>query len=279
MNFKKIQWIFLAAFALLDIFLASFVLMNTKFVSIGKQQSSSQIILKEMKNDSIITGPLSGKNRMGYYLSAAKTDDNQELRSHQDQLKGQTPRVVGSNFTSSFNNPVRIDKTKPQAKLDQLCQNPKWVINGRQYTYNEHLSTSKTVVYTQTMAGEPLFGPAGLLRFRLNDRNEVVGYTQSFLKPGEILRPRQTAISQKQAVIALYKHNEIPSGSTIQWVDFGYSRLLTYGNHAVYIPTWTASIKAKNTGKKIHCQVNAFTGIVMKNGGQSTSSSSSTYNN
>ncbi|WP_295746835.1 two-component system regulatory protein YycI [uncultured Limosilactobacillus sp.] len=279
MNFKKIQWIFLAAFALLDIFLASFVLMNTKFISIGKQQNTSQIILKEMKNDSITTGSLSGKTRMGYYLAAAKTDDNGELQSRQGQLKGQTPRVVGSNFTSSFNEPVRVDEAKPQKKLNKLCQNPKWVINGSQYTYNAHLSTSKTVVYTQRMAGEPLFGPAGLLRFRLNGRHEVVGYTQSFLKPGEVLRPRQTAISQKQAVIALYKHNEIPSGSTIQWVDFGYSRLLTNGNHAVYIPTWTASIKAKNTGKKIHCQVNAFTGLVMKNGGQSTSSSSSTENN
>ena len=46
MNFKKIQWIFLAAFALLDIFLASFVLMNTRFVSMGKQQKASQVVMK-----------------------------------------------------------------------------------------------------------------------------------------------------------------------------------------------------------------------------------------
>lgn len=273
MNFKKIQWIFLAAFALLDIFLASFVLMNTRFVSMGKQQSASQVVMKEIKSDSISTGNLSGKNRMGYYLAASKTDDNDELQEHQGQLKSQTPRSVGSNFTSSFDSPLRIDPANPQEKLDRLCRNPKWVINGNQYTYNAHLSTSKTVVYTQQMAGQPLMGPAGMLRFRLNDRNEVVGYTQSYLKPGRILRPRQTTISQKQAVIALYKHNEIPSGSQVQWVDFGYTRLLTSGNHAVYVPTWTASIKAKNTGKKIHCQVNAFTGLVMKNGGQSINSS------
>lgn len=273
MNFKKIQWIFLAAFALLDIFLASLVLLNTRFVSMGKQQTASQVVMKEMKSDSITTNNLSGKNWMGYYFSAAKTDDIDELQTHQGQLKNQTPRVVGSNFTSNFDTPVRIDQTNPQVKLDQLCHNPKWVINGNKYTYNAHLSTSKTIVYTQQMAGQPLMGPAGLLRFRLNDRNEVVGYTQSYLKPGKILRPRQTTISQKQAVIALYKHNEIPSGSQVQWVDFGYSRLLTSGNYAVYVPTWTASIKAKNTGKKIHCQVNAFTGLVMKNGGQSINSS------
>lgn len=273
MNFKKIQWIFLAAFALLDIFLASFVLMNTRFVSMGKQQSASQVVMKEIKSDSISTGNLSGKNRMGYYLAASKTDDNDELQEHQGQLKSQTSRSVGSNFTSSFDSPLRIDPANSQEKLDRLCRNPKWVINGNQYTYNAHLSTSKTVVYTQQMAGQPLMGPAGMLRFRLNDRNEVVGYTQSYLKPGRILRPRQITISQKQAVIALYKHNEIPSGSQVQWVDFGYTRLLTSGNHAVYVPTWTASIKAKNTGKKIHCQVNAFTGLVMKNGGQSINSS------
>lgn len=273
MNFKKIQWIFLAAFALLDIFLASFVLLNTRFVSMGKQQTTSQVVMKEMKSDSITTANLSDENRMGYYLSAAKTDDNGELQARQGQLKNQTPRVVGSNFTSNFDTPVQIDKANPQVKLNQLCRNPKWVINGDKYTYNAHLSTSKTIVYTQQMAGQPLMGPAGLLRFRLNDRNEVVGYTQSYLKPGKVLRPRQTTISQKQAVIALYKHNEIPSGSQVQWVDFGYSRLLTSGNHAVYIPTWTASIRAKNTGKKVHCQVNAFTGLVMKNGGQSINSS------
>lgn len=273
MNFKKIQWIFLVAFALLDIFLASFVLMNTRFVSMGKQQTASQVVMKEMKNDSITTVNLSGDNRMGYYLAAAKTDDNDELQAHQNQLKDQTPRIVGSNFTSNFETPLRVDKANPQVKLNQVCHNPKLVINGDQYTYNAHLSTSKTIVYTQKMAGQPLMGPAGLLRFRLNDRSEVVGYTQSYLNPGKVLRPRQTTISQKQAVIALYKHNEIPSGSQVQWVDFGYSRLLTSGNHAVYIPTWTASIRAKNTGKKTRCQVNAFTGLVMKNGGQSINSS------
>lgn len=279
MNFKKIQWIFLAAFALLDIFLASFMLMNTRFITTGKQQSPTAVILKEMKSDSITTGELSNKERMGYYLSAAKENDNEVLQEHQSQLKNQTSRMVGSNFTSTFDNPVKVNRTTPEGKLDQLCRNPKWIINGRDYHYNEDLSTSRTVVYTQQMTGQPVFGPAGILRFRLNDRGEVVSYTQSYLRPARILHPRQTTISQKQAVIALYKHNEIPNGAQVQWVDFGYSRLIASGNHAVYVPTWTAAIKAKNTGKVSHCQVNAFTGLVMKNGSQTINSTSTTDNN
>lgn len=278
MNFKKIQWIFLTAFALLDIFLASFVLMNTRFVTIGKQQSASQMVLKEMKNDSITVGNLSTKSRMGYYMSAAKVDNNEELQDHESQLKGQTPRMIGNNFTSNFKEPVKVDKERPQEKLNKLCHNPKRIIYGNQYSYNAHLSNSQTIVYTQKMAGQPVFGPAGLLSFELNDHHEVVGYTQSFLKAAAVLRPRQTTISQRQAVITLYKHNEIPSDSQVQWVDFGYNRLLTSGNHAVYVPTWRVLIKTKSTGKKIHCQVNALTGISMKNGSQAVTSSSTGSN-
>ena len=68
MNFKRIQWIFIIAFVLLDIGLCVSLLMGTQFHNTGKQQSQTQITLKEMKNDLISVGPLSDKRRNASFV-------------------------------------------------------------------------------------------------------------------------------------------------------------------------------------------------------------------
>ena len=44
MNFKRIQWIFVIAFAIFDIVLASYFLIGTHYTAMVKQQSQQQLI-------------------------------------------------------------------------------------------------------------------------------------------------------------------------------------------------------------------------------------------
>ena len=74
MNFKRIQWIFVIAFAIFDIVLASYFLIGTHFTAMVKQQGQQQLILKEMHNDEISFAELSTKQPMGYYISANRAN-------------------------------------------------------------------------------------------------------------------------------------------------------------------------------------------------------------
>ena len=91
MNFKRIQWIFVIAFAIFDIVLASYFLIGTHFTAMVKQQSQQQLILKEMHNDEISFDELSTKQPMGYYISANRA--NSQLTNAAAKLDDQTVRL------------------------------------------------------------------------------------------------------------------------------------------------------------------------------------------
>ena len=64
MNFRRIQWIFLIAFIILDLVLVSTLLWgNENFSTSGKQQSQTQLTLKEMKSNSITYPKLCRRRR------------------------------------------------------------------------------------------------------------------------------------------------------------------------------------------------------------------------
>ncbi|WP_367341468.1 two-component system regulatory protein YycI [Limosilactobacillus sp.] len=266
MNFKRIMLIFLVAFALLDVFLFVMVVVNVRFTNIGRQMSQSDIVMKEMRNESIsFNGNLAKDNHSGYYYSLSKTNDTNSLESQTSRLHGQSTRIENGILSSSFNHPIKVDMVTKTNDFSRIIDNPKRVLHGRKYHYNADLSSKHYVVYTEQLGGRPLMGEDGRITFRINQHGQVVGYTQSYLKTGKILRPWKKTISQQEAVIELYKHNELPNNSKIHWADLCYTRLLTTRNRSVYVPTWMVEVRAKNSNKEERLKVNALTGTVIKN--------------
>lgn len=266
MNFKRILLIFLFSFTLLDVFLFFMVVVNVRFTSIGRQTSANDIVMKEISNESIsFNGHLAKDSHTGYYYSMSKGNDTNSLQGKTGHLHGQTTRFENSLLTSTFTHPIKNDVVTKTNNFDRIVHDPKKILHGQDYYYNNDLSSKHYVVYTEKLDGRPVMGEDGRLTFRINRNNQIVGYTQSYLKPGRILRPWKKTISQQQAVIELYKHNELPSNSKIHWVDLGYTRLLSTKNKSVYVPTWVAAVRVKNGGKTQHLKVNALTGTVIKN--------------
>ena len=110
MNFKRIQWIFIIAFVLLDIGLCISLLMGTQFHNSGRQQSQSQITMKEMKNDMISFGSLSNHRQDGYYIAA---QDNNQWTSNS--------RVTAlKNQSSHLNNGLFMGRNIPIASSYQI---------------------------------------------------------------------------------------------------------------------------------------------------------------
>jgi len=266
MNFKRIQWIFILAFLLFDIFVGSSLILETRFTVSNGQQNRQSTVLKEMRNDSISYGELSNKQQTGYYIAGKKSSDGGDLEQETGKLRNQNFRLSSGTLTSEFDKPIKITESNNIRRVDRLLKNKKMVSLGNHYRYNKELSDKNTLVYTQMLEGKPLFSNDGQIRFRLNSDHEITGYTQTYLQDVEILRQRSNTISQRRAITWLYKHNQIPNNSRIRWSVLSYSKLLntTTDDKAVYVPTWTVEIKTKNSGAIQQLQVNAFNSTVMK---------------
>lgn len=262
MNFKRIQWIFVIAFAIFDIVLASYFLIGTHFTAMVKQQSQQQLILKEMHNDEISFAELSTKQPMGYYISANRA--NSQLTNAAAKLDDQTVRLSNGTLISELDVPFKVSVLNPERQLNDYIKNSRHVLYGSHYVYNKALSSSSTIVYTQMMEGRPVLGSEGQLRFKIGRNHKVYAYTQTYLNNIQVLRPRSVTISQQEAVTWLYKHNYIPNNSKIHCAKLGYTKTLLTKDQAVYVPTWYVEIKTKNSDDVQRLRVNAFNSTPMR---------------
>ena len=263
MNFKRIQWIFVIAFAIFDIVLASYFLIGTHFTAMVKQQSQQQLILKEMHNDEISFAELSTKQPMGYYISANRA--NSQLTNAAAKLDDQTVRLSNGTLISELDVPFKVSVLNPERQLNDYIKNSRHVLYGSHYVYNKALSSSSTIVYTQMMEGRPVLGSEGQLRFKIGRNHKVYAYTQTYLNNIQVLRPRSVTISQQEAVTWLYKHNYIPNNSKIHCAKLGYTKTLLTKDQTVYVPTWYVEIKTKNSDDVQRLRVNAFNSTLMRN--------------
>lgn len=261
MNFRRIQWIFLWAFIVVDLVLASTFFWGTRFSPSQRQLTQTQLTLKEMRADGITVPKLSEHRQSGYYIVATPGD----LAAGQRGLVDQETRIDDDQLTVTFAHPLEPRRSLGIAhQLDFLLGDPERVVHGKAYRYNRTLSTARERVYTQTIKGQPVLSPAGQLIFSVNQQGEVTGYRQGYLTNSKPLRPENSTISALQAVTWLYRHNEIPNGTRLGALTYGYSRLLTREGKEVYVPTWQVSLRAKGAPRGENLRVNAFSGTIIR---------------
>lgn len=261
MNFKRIQWIFLVAFILFDIIVGCQLLFQNRFTITNNTQSRQSTVLKEMRADSISYQNLSKHQPNAFYISGSRSGDGGELEQQMAKLHNQTSRFADSQLVSEFDSPIKLNGDRPQSRLDHRN-----VPLGEHYQYSAQLSSRREAVYTQMVKDQPVLSSDGQIRFRINWNNQVTGYTQTYLEDPTTLQQRTATISQRQAVVWLYRHNQIPNNSQIRWAILGYTKLLTTNNHnrAVYVPTWAVEIKTKTADTVQRLNVNAFNSTIMK---------------
>lgn len=266
MNFKRIQWIFLFAFLLFDLIVAGSLFLQNRFTISSNDPNRQSVILKEMRADEITSIPLSNRARSGYYISGTRSGENGDLGQQASKLRNQSYHFNSDELASDLDTGVKIDPRHPAKRLDRLVSDDRSIVLGSNYQYDAQLSDRHTVVYAQQLAGRSLNSPDGQIRFRVNNDNEVLGYTQTYLERTRILRPKAATISQRHAVTWLYKHNLIPNNSQVRWAKLAYTKLLITSPHnqSVYIPTWIIEVRAKNDDTVQQLRVNAFNSTIMR---------------
>lgn len=276
MNFKRIQWIFLFAFLIFDLVVAGGLFLQNRFTISSSAPNRQEVILKEMRADAITSVPLSNHAQSGYYIAGTRSEESGKLGQQAAKLRDQSYHFSSDELASDLETGVKIDPKYPEKRLNRLVADEHSIALGSHYQYAPQLSDRRTIVYTQQLAGRALNSPDGQIRFRVNNDNEVMGYTQTFLENTRILRPEAATISQQHAVTWLYKHNLIPNNSQVRWAKLVYTRLLTTSEHnqAVYVPTWIIEVRSKNDDTAQRLRVNAFNSTIMRSTPSSVNTSS-----
>ncbi|MBX6948888.1 two-component system regulatory protein YycI [Levilactobacillus brevis] len=269
MDFRRIEWLFLVAFIVIDIFLfAAFQRDTSGETNTSSNRSSSDTtILKEMRADNISFKAPSKKSGEGYYIS---TSNDSSIKSNLTSLSNQTVRYQSDGtITSTFKTPITgVDTQHPDKTLDTVVSNSTLILNGTDYTYNAKLSSRNTVGYTQKVADGPIYSRYGEIRFSLTNAGTVTGYTQGYLANVSTLREKTETISERKALIWLYQYNQIPNNTKVVWTKLAYTRYFNLKNSSVYIPTWVVAVKSNsgnNAGVLQLKHVNAFTGAILTN--------------
>lgn len=259
MDFRRIEVIFLIVFFSLDIFLFLSFRNSQQLVSSSSTNTST---VAEMRKRNISFGSLDTKNGYAYYLGSQP--DN-SLAQNTNKLRGQKFEYedVDHSLSSSLDTPIAITSANKKRVMDKFIKKESNVLFGKEYKYAPQLSTSSQMVYVASGNLGEVYDKTAQVIFSVSD-NEVVGYTQTYVKSMIILHERQVVKSEKEVITNLYANSEIPNNSKITYANMAYTKLLEAKDSTIYIPVWFVTIKNKDSKVVTTKKVNAFTGNIIK---------------
>lgn len=273
MNYKRIEWIFLIAFVLLNGYLISILYANNKAASQVTTENNKQIETIMQRDNIRYRHKLSSKQQEGYYISADITN----LADKKKTAKEAEVQVRDNALIGTLKSPFEVAKQEAEESLAHFLKDN--IVYGTEYTYLPEASKgNKALVCAQSYHGIPIYDMSAEVIFTKEKTKEnqtkVISYQQRHVQDIKPMRDASPLISERDAVYTLYTNSRLSSGDVIEWIRLAYAKVLTRGQTVVYVPTWIVSVKSNNGVTEVE-KVNAISNRIMNansmNGGTETS--------
>lgn len=264
MDFRRIEWIFLIVFIGLNIFLGYSLFQNQQ-VDLATSRSDNSEIVRDIKGDQIKLPKLSTKLPTGGYLASQPQTD--ALKNGAANLREQTTQVTsGTDATlhSTIRSSVRVKKGHEVSFMTKWKNDAQHVFKGKHYVYAPELSAGNTYVFAQKDGGRLLYDSRAALTFTVVD-GELSRYTQTYVPNLKLLRGNVALCSEQDAIVTLYRDNELPANSKILWTRLAYSYLLNAKGSTMYVPTWQVGVESQSAKTVTVKKLNAINKTVEKN--------------
>lgn len=260
MDHRKIEWLFLILFCLVDIYLI--IELWRPPISLSSSTSSvtsSNNLREEMRSDNITVPKLSRKADSGYYLaSRGKTD----LKKAAGKISSDVQVDYAQNdktLYGTLKKPISLERMS----LKQFKNDKNYVPHGKEFTYASYLSSNSSYVYVQHSQYGNLYSNLGQLVITVKDK-KITGYYETYLSDLTSVRELQSTISPWRAVSNLYTNRELSDNSKVMQVKLGYTRLTEVRGSVIFVPTWMVWIENKSSKSTTVKRVNAFNGQLLQ---------------
>ncbi|MGG1688655.1 two-component system regulatory protein YycI [Heyndrickxia ginsengihumi] len=255
MDWSKTKTMFIVVFLILDIFLA---------IVFGYKHTKNQyaIFANPTEEQSLKEAGISynnlpkGRSKRPYISASQKQFTDKDIK----KLKNQQASIVNKTMISStFDKPIKLGKSLKEGQLEAVVEEN--VLNGNQYKYWSYNKTLNQVIFYQTYENKRIFqNSSAQLIVYLNDKNEMIGYDQTYLTKITKYKEAEETLSAIKALETLYKKGMIKPNSKVVDTDLGYYTRVP--KLQVLVPTWHFVVQ--HGGKTEHLFVNAFEGQVNK---------------
>ncbi|WP_225047973.1 two-component system regulatory protein YycI [Lacticaseibacillus kribbianus] len=266
MDFRRIEMIFLIVFIGINIFLGvSF--FQSQQVDLATSSSGTSEIIADIRRDQIKLPHLTTSTPTGGYLSSENADTKPWPI---DKLTGQYAHFTEKNgytLVSTLDTPVTAKGDKAAVTLQKWVQGTRHVAHGDQYVYVPGLSTKDRYVFAQRIDGHTLYDALARLTLTVSD-GKLTGYTQTYLRGITQLRTNMALCSAQDAVVTLYRENEIPNSATVRWTKLAYTYLLDVKGATVYVPAWFVGVESSGSKNVTVKKLNAINKTVLKAGSE-----------
>lgn len=270
MDHKRIEWLFLIVFLLIDVYLGIEILRSPVNLSNSTGNTNSSTIRAEMRADGIEVPDNISKNPTSAYYLASKNVDY--FTSHLSSLTN-----VSANYSKTTNilsarpkREVVVNNNKKQILdiLNNYKNNPHNVLYGKQYKYAANLSTDDSYVFVQTSEYGDIYDTGAMLIFYI--KNHVLeSYTQNYLGPVSPVREMQSTNSPWHAISTMYTNRELSDNSKVVKISLGYCKLTEVRGSTILIPAWLVWIENKASKNITLKRVNAFTDQIIQSNTES----------
>lgn len=254
MQFKRIKILMLVLFVLLDIFLFNW--WRAGQTTNEQVADANADILAEMKKQNIVLPTFSRSVQYNSYIAVQK--------AHKNEI-GKLPSTLtwdknGGNWDEL------IARFKPDDEIhrddyEAITKQIKAVADDSGYHYNAILSAAQpdeTKIYSQRINDLPVMNSAGTMTFRYGKDGKPDTVIKRQLTNIQDLRDDRATLTEEDAIVSLYRYNEIDRGDRLSTGYLGYDKTLSVNGYDIYLPVWVFEVKRQN--RHAILKINAFTG-------------------
>lgn len=253
MQIRQIKILMLILFVLLDIFLFNW--WRAGEISGTQVSDANADMITEMRNQNIKLPSFSRTVKYSSYIAAEKMKKDNMSKLPNGLV------IERSNDETELVARIKVDKNQSKQSSGSSDNSTiKKIADEFGYTYNP-ISTAQqnndNKIYSQSINGLPVLSSAGTLTFN-HSKDGFTNLTKRELTNIQKLRDDRPTITEEEAIVALYRYNEINSGDVLSSGDLFYYQSLSVNGYDIYLPVWAFNVE-KNHQKSI-LKINAFTG-------------------
>ncbi|HIS27820.1 MAG TPA: two-component system regulatory protein YycI [Candidatus Avamphibacillus intestinigallinarum] len=260
MQWGQIKTLFILCFLILNVYLFYQFIDKQNESDLRVKEAPDSSIETKLKNENIKVGKLPQDEKRESFISVKQRSLSDKDKKELDKLQNQTTTILDDKqILSSFDKPIEIPKdAKEDAVATTVKQN---VWHGDEYSLWNWNKDINMLVFFQKKKDQPVFfNQSGVLLVFLNDKNEIISYTQTLLGDADDKdAEKKDLIKSIKAVETLYKTNELQSGDEITNANIGFYTRLPFENGVqVFVPTWKITVNDER-----HYFVNALEGYAI----------------